>query len=87
MKINPNTYESEEQQDFRKEMCFIARYLDISQKRIYIDSSHPVGEYVIFIDGKYNGYLDQAFYDFMIEGIDPCGDYEERRKIYEHRKD
>lgn len=79
MKINPNTYESEEQQDFRKEMCFIARYLDISQKRIYIDDSHPVGEYVIFIDGKYNGYLDQTFYDFMIVGIDPYGDYEEWR--------
>lgn len=37
MKINPNTYESEEQRDFRKEICFIAKYLDIRASRVYID--------------------------------------------------
>lgn len=82
VKINPDTYEAEEQQDFRQEICFIAKYLGISQRRIYIDSSHPVGEYVIFIDGKYNGYLDQDFYWFMLEGLDSYGEYEEWRKMY-----
>jgi len=85
VKINPNTYESEEQMDFRKEICFIAKYLDISVGRIYIDANHPTGEYVIFIDGKYNGYLDQDFYWFMLDGLDPYGEYEEWRKMHERR--
>ena len=32
---------------------------------------------VIFIDGHYNGYLDTDFYNYMIHGIYPYGDYED----------
>ena len=68
--------EPEERQDFKQEIHWIATALGIVPTRIQIDD-HPVGEYVIFIDDIYNGYLDRYFYDFMFHGYDPYGDYKE----------
>lgn len=62
--------------DFRKEINYIAEILDIDVKRIRICEDHPCGEHVIFIDGFYNGYLDNDFYNFMESGIDHYRDYE-----------
>lgn len=65
----------EERRDFKQEIHWIATTLGISARRIEIDAEHPVGEDVIFIDGVYNGYLDQQFYDYMTHGVDEYGDY------------
>jgi len=77
---NPPTIHEElhsGRRDFKQEISFIAKLLKISESRIEIDGSHPVGFDVIFIDGKYNGYLDDRFYDYMLHGIDEYGDYAE----------
>ena len=70
-------WKDSDQRDFKQELHWISNALGISASRIYMDGDHPVGEDVIFIDGIYNGYLDQSFYDFMLYGIDPYEDYEE----------
>ena len=70
-----NNWWEDERRDFKQEIHWIANTLGISCNRIHIDGEHPVGEDVIFIDGVYNGYLDQEFYDYMIHGLDPYDDY------------
>lgn len=70
---SPSIYEPE--QDFKQEILFISKLLEINKNRIEIDGSHPVGFDVIFIDSHYHGYLDDRFYDFMLHGIDEYGDY------------
>lgn len=77
----PSIYESE--QYFTQETLFISKLLGINKNRIEIDGSHPVGFDVIFIDGKYNGYLDDGFYDFMLHGIDEYGDYADWLKNFQ----
>tara|TARA_R110000744_G_C19371770_1_gene563139 strand:+ start:16396 stop:16611 length:216 start_codon:yes stop_codon:yes gene_type:complete len=62
---------------YTKEKCWIAETLGIKQNRIQIDTEHPCGELVIFIDGEYNGYLDDSFYLFMEKGIDLHSEFED----------
>lgn len=65
MSVDEDVYES-----FNKEKCFISKYLGVDIKKIVIDCNHPCGEHVIFINGVYNGYLDNDFYLFMECGLD-----------------
>ena len=78
MKIELNMwYDEKNNRDFKKEINWIASVLNIPTKRIRIDGEHPCGEDCIFIDDKWNGYLDNSFYQFMENGFDPYGDFEE----------
>lgn len=63
--------------NYIKEKCFIAKTLGIKVKRIEIDSEHPSGFITIFIDGRYNGYIDEMFYGFMEYGVDTYGVFED----------
>lgn len=78
-----NNFNSEK--DFHKELCWIAKTLGIRRGRIKVDPVHPVGEVVIFIDGSYNGYIDQRFYDFMEQGIDPYDDFKEWIEMWRNK--
>lgn len=71
--------------DFKEEIDFIAKLLDINPKRINIDPYNTCGEFVIFIDEHYNGYLDNQFYDYMLHGLDEYGEYEDWVKMWEER--
>lgn len=62
---------------FKEEINFITNCLGVSRDKVEIDTNHPVGEYVIFVDGKYCGYVDFMFYNFMDNGEDPYGYFEE----------
>lgn len=68
---------SADKRDFNREISFIANLLGISESRVNINAGHPVGEDLILVDGKYNGYLDTDFYNYMLHGIDPYADYED----------
>lgn len=59
----------EAREDFHKEIIFISQYLGVHKSKIELDVCHPVGDIVIFVGGKYAGYLDTSFYDFMETGI------------------
>lgn len=63
--------------NYIKERCFIAKALGIKVKRIQIESEHPSGYIMIFIDGAYNGYIDEMFYGFMEHGVDIYGGFED----------
>lgn len=65
-----------DERDFKQEISFIAKLLGISESRIEIDADHPCGEDLILVDGKFNGYLDTDFYNYMLHGIDPYREYE-----------
>lgn len=65
-----------DRREFKREISFIAKLLGISESRVEVDGEHPCGD-VIFIDGVYNGYCDNDFYNFMIHGIDEYGDYKD----------
>lgn len=69
--------EEKDTRDFKQEIHLIAAKLGICKSRIEIDGEHPCGEDCIFIDGKWNGYLDTQFYWFIVDGYDPYGEYED----------
>ena len=72
--------------DFREEKNFISKLLGVKYNKIVIDENHPCGEDVIFINGNYNGYIDQRFYDYMLHGIDDYGFFEEWVEIWRDKK-
>lgn len=79
-------YEDEEaRQDFSEEIAFIAKLLSLNPKRIRISPDHPCGT-CIFIDEKWNGYIEESFYDFMISGYDPYSEYEAWVERWRNRK-
>lgn len=77
--------DEEEERNFLQEIHFISDYLGIDKSRIKISADHPCGEDVIFIDGAYNGYLDNKFYDFMISGVDLYGDFQFWKEDFENK--
>lgn len=77
--------ESKYRDEFSEEITFIAKLLCLSPKRIEIDPYHPCGT-CIFIDGWWNGDIDQSFYDFMISGYDPYDEYEAWVEDWRNRK-
>lgn len=60
-------YDLEDMRDnsanFPKEVKFLMHKYGCARRDIVIDSQHPCGEDVIFIRGKWEGYLDESFYD------------------------
>lgn len=49
--------------NFPKEVKFLMHKHACERRDIVIDSRHPCGEDVIFIRGKWEGYIDERFYD------------------------
>lgn len=87
MKIREHEFEEEEQRDFLHEIALIAKVLNIHPSRIEIDGNHPVGDDCIFIDGEYNGYLDKSFYDWIVDGYDPYGEFEAWKERWRKRNE
>lgn len=52
-------------QNFPCEVAWLMRKYNCARRDIVIDSGHPCGEDVIFICGKYAGYVDERFYEEM----------------------
>lgn len=80
-------YEEEERRDFLHEIALIAKVLNIHPSRIRVDGNHPVGDDCIFIDGEYNGYLDKSFYDWIVDGYDPYGEFKEWQERWRKRNE
>lgn len=64
-KIHFSETEIQNPHAFSKEKNFIAKGAGCKVQEVVIDTDHPVGEYVIFVKGKYFGYLDSLFYKYF----------------------
>jgi hypothetical protein len=50
-------------EEFETEIQFLMKKHRLSRNDIRIDADHPVGEDVLYIKGKFAGYLDEYFYE------------------------
>lgn len=50
---------------FPREVTWLMKKHKCSRQEIEIDINHPCGEDVIFVRGKWEGYIDEAFYKEM----------------------
>lgn len=72
--IDPYQHErSGIQDDYLKEVCWIAKHYGCSVNDIKIDPYHPTGEVCIFIKDVWYGYIDLEFYK-MMDGVPSAWD-------------
>lgn len=53
--------------DFPEVVKYLMQKHQCVRRDIVIDSRHPCGEDVIFVRGKWEGYVDERFYEEMEE--------------------
>lgn len=56
-------------EEFEEEIRFLMKKHGLKRSDIRIDADHPVGEDVLYIKGKFAGYIDEYFYSEEM-GID-----------------
>ncbi|BBC78252.1 Hypothetical protein KNT65_gp241 [Escherichia phage EcS1] len=56
-------------EEFEEEIKFLKKKHGISDSDIRIVPDHPCGEDVLYIKGKFAGYIDEYFYETQM-GID-----------------
>ncbi len=49
--------------DFEEEIKFLMKEWNLQRRDIKISPDHPCGEDVLYIKGKFAGYLDEYFYE------------------------